>query len=161
MGGSAINLLDSLYFLFACSEDSGSIRLYKLERSVSVDNAPATHLATLHLPPLCNGSRVANISILTGPIQAHPLPHMPFMANDEDRLHVLRILYIVRHGGSNMSVEGQTGLLFTHQRVFTKYIAQHACLGGPALDIPWTKWGPINTRLISPARELDCNYDKR
>ncbi|KAF8199013.1 hypothetical protein BJ912DRAFT_686105 [Pholiota molesta] len=152
MGGCAINLLDSIHFLFACSNDSGSLRLYKLNRSVSVDNVPAIHLATLHLPPLDPTSDIGEISILTGPLQANSLPHSPFMENDEDRLHVLRIKY--HYEGDQMD-DGQIGLLFTHQRVLTKYIAEHDRLGGPALDIPWAEWGPHNTRLICPVEGLD------
>ncbi|KAF8194949.1 hypothetical protein BJ912DRAFT_159947 [Pholiota molesta] len=159
--GSTINLLNSSYFLFACADGSGSIRLYKLDRSVSVDKVPAIHLATLHLPPLRAGSDIRDIAILTGPIQAHPLPHTPLVANDEDRLHVLWIMYLCGDEGPSESDEGQIGLLFTHQRVFTKYIAQHARLGGPALNIPWAEWGPRNTRLISPAEGLVNSYDKR
>ncbi|KAF8194950.1 hypothetical protein BJ912DRAFT_159975 [Pholiota molesta] len=163
MGRSAINLLDSIYFVFAYADDSGddsgSIRLYKLDRSVSVDKGPAIHLATLHLPPLRAGSDIRNIAILTGPIQAHPLPCTPLVANDEDRLHVLRLMYFC--GDEGPSDDGQIGLLFTHQRVFTKYIAQHARLGGPALSIPWAEWGPRNTRLIPPAEGLVGRYDRR
>ncbi|KAF8170154.1 hypothetical protein BJ912DRAFT_1148946 [Pholiota molesta] len=119
------SLLNSTHLLSAFTDNSGSIRLYKLERSLSVDNAPAVHLATLHLPSLAfhRNCKILSITIQTEPILAHPLPHTPFMTNDEDRLH----------------------------RVFTKYILRHACLGGPPLDIPWAEWGPSNTRLIFPA----------
>lgn len=119
MGGCALNFLDSDHFLFACADDSGSLRLYKLDRSVSVADCFAIHLATLHLPPLRAGSDIRNISILTAALQAHPRPHAaaPFTADDEDRLHVLRLIYYCGDKEPNPSDEGQVGLLFTHQRV--------------------------------------------
>ncbi|KAF8198996.1 hypothetical protein BJ912DRAFT_1139832, partial [Pholiota molesta] len=160
MGGCAMSFLDSNHFLFACADDSGSLRLYKLDRSVSVDDCPTIHLATLHLPPLRAESDIHNISILTGALQAHPRAHAPFTADDEDRLHVLQIQYFCGDQ-PDWSDEGQLGLLFTHQRVLTTYIAQHACRGGPPRDVPWAEWGPRYTRLISPAEGLVTNYDRR
>jgi hypothetical protein len=161
MNGSAITLLNSTYFLYACADDSGSLRLYKLDRSVSVDNGPAIHLATLHLPTLRAEADIHTISFLTPPLQARPRPHPTLGATDdpEARLHVLQITYF--RGDEGPSDDGQMSLLFMHQRVLTHYIAQHARLGGPALNIPWTEWGPRNTRLISPAEGLVNSYDKR
>ncbi|KAF8194952.1 hypothetical protein BJ912DRAFT_160020 [Pholiota molesta] len=161
MNGCALNFLDSDHFLFACADGSGSLRLYKLDRTVSIDNGPAIHLATLHLPTLRAAAHIRQISFLTPAMQAHPRPH-PTLATTDDpeaRLHLLQIMYFC--GDEGPSDEGQSGLLFLHQRVLTKYIAQHARLGGPALNIPWEEWGPRNTRLISPGEGLANTYDKR
>jgi hypothetical protein len=158
--GSAIILLDATYFLYACAH-SNSLRLYKLDRTVSVDDCHTIHLATLHLPALRAEADIRQISFLTPAIQAHPRPHPTVGATDdpEARLHVLRLMYF--RGDEGPSEDGQIGLLFIHQRVLTNYIAEHARLGGPALNVPWAEWGPRNTRLISPAEGLVNSYDKR
>jgi hypothetical protein len=141
------SLLDSNHFLSARSDNSGSIQLYKLERSRSFENTPAVHLVTLLLPPLAFPTEIVGISMRTEPIMTHPLPHTPFRTNDEDRLHVFWIAYH-RITQDDMDEVTECASLFVHQRVFTKYIKQQACLGGPPLDIPWKDWGPSNTQLF-------------
>jgi hypothetical protein len=106
MNGCALNFLDSDHFLFACADGSGSLRLYKLDRTVSIDNGPAIHLATLHLPTLRAAAHIRQISFLTPAMQAHPRPH-PTLATTDDpeaRLHLLQIMYFC--GDEGPSDEG-------------------------------------------------------
>ncbi|KAF8192081.1 hypothetical protein BJ912DRAFT_962779 [Pholiota molesta] len=134
---SSFDLLDSAHCFVISEAGSGSIRLYKLVRSPSVTGR-AIHVATLHLPPTTIGTNIANIAPYTGPIEAKPLPHTPFMINDGTAYTKKRS----RSGSFN---------LFVHQRVFERYCVERADHGDTPLDIPWSEWGPPNTRLINPA----------
>jgi hypothetical protein len=126
--------------------DSGSIRLYKLVRSI---NAPAIHLATLHLPPTARDTDVIRVCTSAGPIEAQPLSQTPLMFNDEDRLHVFTVLYAHPH----MQTPRSEMNIFVHQRVFTKYVSRQISSpeDHPPLNIPWEEWGPPNTKIIYPA----------
>lgn len=103
------------------------------------------HVATLYLPTTASGAQVIRISAHTGPIEANPLPHVPFMRNDNDRLHVFTMQYAQTNGYSRAFLN-----MFVHQRVFAEYCTQRS--GGKPLRIPWEEWGPMNTKLIYPAR---------
>ncbi|KAF8196413.1 hypothetical protein BJ912DRAFT_110485 [Pholiota molesta] len=107
-------LLDSTFCFTTRQAGSGSIRLYELGRP-PVAHGPI-HLATLRLPPTRSGNYIYVITAHAGPIEANPLPHTPFMMNDEDRLHVFTIVY---PQSENTSLN-----MFVHQRVFTKYCMQ-------------------------------------
>ncbi|KAF8168775.1 hypothetical protein BJ912DRAFT_196465 [Pholiota molesta] len=143
-------LLDSTYCFITDTFGSGSIRLYKLVRSPSAAHAPV-HLATLYLPPVADDVRVPWIFADTTPIAANPLPHVPFLLNDDDRLHVFMPEYVYQPGASM----GLT--MFVHQRVFTRYCTRRAEDGDMPLEIPWEEWGPMHTRLIYNGRMLVQN----
>jgi hypothetical protein len=121
-------------------------------RSPSTTRA-IVHFATLYLPTTASGVKVTRISAHTGPIEANPLPHVPFMQNDDDRLHVFTVQYrYIEANGYRRALLN----MFVHQRVFAEYCTQ--CSGGEPLQIPWEplqipweQWGPMNTRLIYPA----------
>ncbi|KAF8190081.1 hypothetical protein BJ912DRAFT_878606, partial [Pholiota molesta] len=146
-------ILDSTSCFVTSASDSGSIRLYKL---VHLINAPAIHLATLHFPPIARGTGVIRVCTYAGPMEAQPLSQTPFMVNDEDRLHVLTVVY----GHPNITSSKMN--IFVHQRVFTKYISPQ--ISSPEdylpLDIPWEQWGPPNTKIIYPARTEIDNWSR-
>ncbi|KAF8190083.1 hypothetical protein BJ912DRAFT_353933 [Pholiota molesta] len=140
-------ILNSTSCLVTSSFGSGSIRLYKLAHLI---NAPAIHLATLHLPPIAPHTKVIRVCTDAGPIEAQPLSQTSLMGNDEDRLHVFTMVYDHPHifdASAEMN-------MFVHERVFTKYIARQISSpeDHPPLNIPWEEWGPPNTRIIYPAR---------
>ncbi|KAF8190061.1 hypothetical protein BJ912DRAFT_353375 [Pholiota molesta] len=139
-------ILNSTSCFITSMFDSGSIRLYKLVRSI---NAPAIHLATLHLPPTARDTDVIRVCTSAGPIEAQPLSQTPLMFNDEDRLHVFTVLYAHPH----MQTPRSEMNIFVHQRVFTKYVSRQISSpeDHPPLNIPWEEWGPPNTKIIYPA----------
>ncbi|KAF8191365.1 hypothetical protein BJ912DRAFT_298671 [Pholiota molesta] len=135
---TAFRLLDSASFFVASPSGSGLIQLYELVRS---SYPPARHIATLHLPPTAPNTEISHIFVYAGPIEGRPYSDMPFTSNNEDRLHVLSVVY------QNLDKEKSYRLdIFVHQRVFTKYISLNR--DHPPLDIPWEEWGPRNTRII-------------
>ncbi|KAF8182565.1 hypothetical protein BJ912DRAFT_1123820 [Pholiota molesta] len=113
----AFGLLDSSHCFVTSAAEAGSIRLYQLVHTLS-DASNAIHLATLHLPPTSPGTQICGMAAHAGPIEANPLPQMPFVMNDEDHLHVFEVAYL------NKSCRGGSLNLFVHQRVFTKYCTQ-------------------------------------
>ncbi|KAF8168754.1 hypothetical protein BJ912DRAFT_1149565 [Pholiota molesta] len=137
-------LIDSTYCFITDTFGSGSIRLYKLVRSPSAAHAPI-HLATLYFPPIADDSvRVLAISAHTIPIASNPLPHVPFLLNDDDRLHVFMLQYVYDAGSSVLLN------MFVHQRVLARYCTPRADGGDMPLEIPWEEWGPIHTRFFHP-----------
>jgi hypothetical protein len=147
--GYRSSLIDHMYCLFISPVDSGSIRLYKFVRPSGI-TAPATHLATLHLPPISTGISVLGVTAQAGPITAQQAtPHVPLAVNDADRLHVFNLLYRKGTEGPQSTISAN---VFVHQRVFMSYIARSADpAAGPPLDVPWADWGPRNTRILCPA----------
>ncbi|KAF8171466.1 hypothetical protein BJ912DRAFT_119761 [Pholiota molesta] len=148
-------LLDSTYGFASCPSKFGSIRLYKFGRSHAAGASPATHLATLHLPPTTRGTMIHRISSYAGPIEAGPLPHAPFVIhNDDDRLHQFTVIYENR----DARVLSLPLYLFLHQRVLVKY-ARLALERQKPLDVPWGEWGPPNTMFTRPRMEsYEPNY---
>jgi hypothetical protein len=148
-------LLDSTYGFASCPSKFGSIRLYKFGRSHAAGASPATHLATLHLPPTTRGTMIHRISSYAGPIEAGPLPHAPFVIhNDDDRLHQFTVIYENR----DARVLSLPLYLFLHQRVLVKY-ARLALERNKPLDVPWGEWGPPNTMFTRPRMEsYEPNY---
>jgi hypothetical protein len=157
--GHRFSLIDHTYCLFLSPVDSGSIRLYKFIRSSGV-TSPAIHLVTLHLPPISTGiSAIATTKSQAGPIMAQATSHIPLVTNDEDRLHLLTLVYRASFEGPPSPISTN---MFVHQRVFMNYIAQAADSGaGPPLDIPWAEWGPQNTRIIYPGYILTSRWQNR
>ncbi|KAF8182583.1 hypothetical protein BJ912DRAFT_978296 [Pholiota molesta] len=145
-----IGLLDSTRCFVTSRVGAGAIRLYNFLQSPLTTSAPI-HLATLHLPPTSPGTVIDMMSAHAGPIEANPQPHMPFMINDEDRLHVFEVIYKVDPTLHKASLN-----VFVHQHVLTMYYMRgmqrrDADPAAPPLDIPWSEWGPQNTHVRSPA----------
>jgi hypothetical protein len=145
-----IGLLDSTRCFVTSRVGAGAIRLYNFLRSPWTTSAPI-HLATLHLPPTSPGTVIDMMSAHAGPIEANPQPHMPFMINDEDRLHVFEVIYKVDPTLHKASLN-----VFVHQHALTRYYMRGMQRrdedpAAPPLDIPWSEWGPQNTHVRSPA----------
>ncbi|KAF9476260.1 hypothetical protein BDN70DRAFT_995797 [Pholiota conissans] len=134
-------LLDSLSFYVTSTQESGSIRFYKLVGS----RRSAIHIATFHLPSVVRDAGVINISSSAGPIEVSAIPGASFMVNDDDRLHAFTLDY------TSYPYPGSTSLsLFVHQHVFTSFFPEHVSPNHQPLEIKWERWGPANTAFIHP-----------
>ncbi|KAF9476574.1 hypothetical protein BDN70DRAFT_923207 [Pholiota conissans] len=148
-------LFDSRTFFVASPAASGSIRIYKLSEncmSKMDDISAPIHLATFHLPPLVPGSAIRRVEAYSGPIEnCNPfdsLPKMPFLVNDDDRLHFLSLLF-EDIGRLDIDPPHTEFLqIFFHQRIFTKNTSYSD--SPTPLDVPWHEWGPENTRIVYP-----------
>ncbi|KAF9473960.1 hypothetical protein BDN70DRAFT_347148 [Pholiota conissans] len=129
-------LLDPAFCVVTSRYGSGSFRLYGL------GDSPAVHLATLHLPPLTEGTEMIKFLGYASPVESAPAAYAPFMINDDDRLHVFTIVY--DNSGWDSTVEGGVNL-FIHQRIFMRYAFE-----GASRDVLWDEWGPMNTKMTYP-----------
>ncbi|KAF9482983.1 hypothetical protein BDN70DRAFT_374723 [Pholiota conissans] len=155
-----LGLLDSKSFFVTSPLNSGAIHLYRLVRPSNGESpCVPVHRAALQLPPLISTAKPFRIFTKSGPIQAHAPFNSPFVTNDEDRIHVFKPVY-----NSSQRTFPLSFNMFIPQRVFTKYMSLGSLenQGGPALNIPWKQWGPLNTCIIHPPGifQLDkqCRY---
>ncbi|KAF8169408.1 hypothetical protein BJ912DRAFT_1067197 [Pholiota molesta] len=142
----SFGLLDPTYFFITSPSDCGSIRLYRLAQFPKGSTTDPTHLATLHFPPTRPPTKLRMVSNVAGPTEANPPPHLPFMVNDDARILMFRLEYDPQNPLGDWLSDRFVNV-FVHQRLLLKYARQ--ALSAPApLDVPWTDWGPANTRLI-------------
>ncbi|KAF9482977.1 hypothetical protein BDN70DRAFT_929632 [Pholiota conissans] len=137
----SFEMLDSTSFMTTLADDDGSINLFKFLQPCAAD-LRLVHLAILRLPSMVSGTRFSDdLKLYCGPIEANPLPGLPYVANKEYRLHLLKLEYLLET--KKIAFD-----LFVHQWVLTKYLSDRT--DGLVLDLPWMDWGPMNTRLSCP-----------
>ncbi|KAH0835456.1 hypothetical protein J3R83DRAFT_9092 [Lanmaoa asiatica] len=127
--------------------------------------SPLIHVATLHLPPVHPSVRVLSVGTHTGPFLAGCPPDKPFVASNEERIHVLTIQYI-----HLMTLDGpRTGqrvCMFVHNRTLERYLNRGAERGvgivspsgitgvgeaTTAMVVPWREWGQTHARILPHA----------
>ncbi|KAG8215644.1 hypothetical protein J3R82DRAFT_7515 [Butyriboletus roseoflavus] len=134
--------------------DSDTPTPTQLQPHHTTPTSTLTHAATLHLPPIRKSVRVLSISSHTGPFLAGCPPDKPFVASNEERIHVLTIQYVHLPTLDGPRTRPRV-CVFVHNRALEGYVDRgvaSATMGAgeatTGMVVPWREWGRVHTRML-------------
>lgn len=128
-------------FFVTSTIGDGSIEVFSFDDRQGGEIVPPKHVASLSLPHLAVGRRVANFSTHSSPFLGGDLTeNVPFAASQEDRVHVMTLTYGQRNPRFHMFLKNSFLLSLTqHEDASTKQLKK---------TLSWEEWGPDNTRFF-------------
>ncbi|KAG9312407.1 hypothetical protein JVU11DRAFT_6788 [Chiua virens] len=140
--------INSRALFFTTTNDGGTLELYTFtcdpvpspsEPPISRPTSALTHVATLHLPSVHASVRVLDVSTHAGPFLAGCPPNKPFMASNEERIHVLTIQYVHLPTLAGPRMRLKT-CVFVHNRMLVAYLTRPNDRAATALGVAWSDW---------------------
>lgn len=142
------SFLSARAFVLTSVNDSGAMHIYSFTSPPSSPSPPPPPVlhATLCLPPLQEGVRLAHLATHTGPFHANPPKGSLFTTSPASRIHVVSVQYVGDQTG--MPMNRPRFMFFFHNHTALKYLVDN--INGPteAAEIPWDAWGPKATRFL-------------
>ncbi|KAL4065608.1 hypothetical protein V8B97DRAFT_1984206 [Scleroderma yunnanense] len=140
---------------------TGSIEIFAFEDDSATATAPSitefnsnlAHVASLHLPPPRSHIRVTGVHAHTAPFVARPPANRPFIASNEDKVHVLSVQYVDPNPDALMRqmrfcVVLKNKLLQGYVKRYEERERKDGGDGMGAVIVPWDQWGRENTRYM-------------
>ena len=121
-------------FMLTSIHLSGSLKVYSISYC---ERAPATLLATLHLPELQPEYFLRALDSHSGPVHARPPENSLFTSTLESRIQVISASYVGFSRFRNYSI-------FIHNNQLLR-IAKSSSSGS---SLSWRSWGPQHTRFL-------------
>ncbi|KAI6011043.1 hypothetical protein BKA83DRAFT_4397458 [Pisolithus microcarpus] len=136
------------------STPSSSAHESTASKFVTQPKSNVTHVASLQLPATHPHIRITGFSTHTGPFLARPPSGRPFVAANEERIHVFSVQHVDRNPDTVRRQMRFCAFLknSTLERYIRKYESRSGAGGeGSAvpLAVPWEEWGRENTRFMA------------
>lgn len=117
--------------------DSGSLEIYAFKLH---QEDRASHIASLLFPPVQHNVGVRSMHVIERSLNTKPDANFPFRTTSSGRIHWVTVAY--DHGRSSVEYS-----YIVHSRIIQSYLSGNDDSESPQV-VPWSQWGPANTRLI-------------
>ncbi|KAI5999068.1 hypothetical protein EDD15DRAFT_2571644 [Pisolithus albus] len=146
-----LSFISSRAFFVTTGQKSGTIEIFTFD--VHRPKSNVTHVASLQLPVINPHIRVIGFSTHTGPFLARPPSGRPFVAANEERIHVFSVRYV--HPNPDTVRRQMRFCMFLKNSTLERYIRKYESRSGAGgegsavpLAVPWEEWGTEDTRFM-------------